>query len=425
MPLQLNLLERTLFVHRNRGPARVLWLAIALGVVALFAAGVPAFYRLLLAPCLAETCELAPTPAQVHNVQAAGLSLADLARFQVALVVFFAAVHVAVAGVIFWRRPADRVAWFIALTLLTFGTFGLHDGVTLRAILAAFHPGWRLPVYALMVTGATSIVLFYFILPDGRLVPRGLRWPALTLVAFQALVVMLPGSGLDPSGWPVWASLAYWAALFGTLVWVQFYHYRRISTIHQRQQTKWVVFGIILALAGALGAFAVTSLGATLDPRLAALDLVQDTSYYPFLPLVPLSIGVAIMRSRLWDIDVLIRRMLIFSVLTAVLALGYFGTVLALQGVFRAFTGQGQNSLVVVLSTLAIAALFGPVRSRVQAGIDRRFFRQKYGAARNLASFAASARHETDLAQLSTRLVDVVEETMQPVHVGLWLRKAP
>jgi hypothetical protein len=140
---------------------------------------------------------------------------------------------------------------------------------------------------------------------------------------------------------------------------------------------------------------------------------------------LPAGILVAILRYRLWDIDVLIRRTLIYSVLTVVLALAYFGTVLVLESLFRGITGQGQNSLVVVLSTLAIAALFGPLRSRVQAWIDRRFYRRKYDAAWTLAGFAASARDETDLAQLSTRLVDVVEETMQPAHVDLWLRKAP
>jgi hypothetical protein len=125
----------------------------------------------------------------------------------------------------------------------------------------------------------------------------------------------------------------------------------------------------------------------------------------------------------LWDIDVIIRRTLIYSALSAVLAAAYLGTVVLLQAASRLATGQGQNSLVVVLSTLAIAALFGPVRSRVQSAIDRRFYRRKYDAARTLASFAASARDETDLDQLSTHLVRVIDQTMQPAHVGLWLRK--
>jgi hypothetical protein len=139
--------------------------------------------------------------------------------------------------------------------------------------------------------------------------------------------------------------------------------------------------------------------------------------------LVPVALVVAILRYRLWDIDLIIRRTLSYAVLSAVLALAYFGTVLLLESVFRALTGQGQNSLVVVLSTLAIAALFGPVRGRVQATIDKRFFRKKYDAARTLAGFAAGARDETDLERLSANLIEVVNETMQPASAGLWLRK--
>jgi hypothetical protein len=168
---------------------------------------------------------------------------------------------------------------------------------------------------------------------------------------------------------------------------------------------------ISLALAGLL-------LG-TLDAQFWAKTGLWLTA------LLPVALAVAITRYRLFDIDVIIRRTLIYSALSAILALAYLGSVLVLESVFRALTGQGQNSLVVVLSTLAIAALFGPVRGRVQRAIDRRFFRQKYDAARTLAGFAASARDETDLEQLSEHLVAVVDKTMQPQSVGLWLRATP
>src|SRR5206468_572412 len=122
-----------------------------------------------------------------------------------------------------------------------------------------------------------------------------------------------------------------------------------------------------------------------------------------------------------YDIDLLINRALVYGALTAALALVYFGTIALLQQLFRALTGQG-SQLAIVASTLAIAALFQPLRRRLQATIDRRFYRRKYNAAKTLAAFAATLRDETDLEQLSARLMAVVEETLQPAHAALWLR---
>ena len=139
---------------------------------------------------------------------------------------------------------------------------------------------------------------------------------------------------------------------------------------------------------------------------------------------VPFVFGTAILRYGLWDIDVLINRTLVYGTLTAILALVYFGLVVGLQFLFRDLTSQVASSpLIIVGSTLAIAALFQPLRRRIQRAIDRRFYRRKYDAAKTLAHFSAILRDEADLNQLSEQLVEVVEETMQPVHVSLWLRK--
>ena len=139
---------------------------------------------------------------------------------------------------------------------------------------------------------------------------------------------------------------------------------------------------------------------------------------------VPFVFGTAILRYGLWDIDVLINRTLVYGTLTAILALVYFGLVVGLQFLFRDLTSQVASSpLIIVGSTLAIAALFQPLRRRIQSAIDRRFYRRKYDAAKTLAHFSAILRDEVDLNQLSEQLVEVVEETMQPAHVSLWLRK--
>jgi hypothetical protein len=140
---------------------------------------------------------------------------------------------------------------------------------------------------------------------------------------------------------------------------------------------------------------------------------------------IPLAIGFSILRYRLWDIDLLIRRTLQYSLLTGLLVLAYFSTIVFLQAVFRAITGREQSEIVTVLSTLAIAALFSPLRRRTQALIDRRFYRRRYDAAQTLATFAATARDEVELDRLRDELLNVVGSTMQPAHLSLWLKNRP
>ncbi|HKV01828.1 MAG TPA: hypothetical protein VJQ26_06875, partial [Ktedonobacteraceae bacterium] len=136
--------------------------------------------------------------------------------------------------------------------------------------------------------------------------------------------------------------------------------------------------------------------------------------------LIPLSFGLAILRYRLWDIDIIINRTLVYGTLTVLLALVYFGSVIGLQSLLHGFTGG--NQLAIVGSTLLIVALSQPLRHRVQDIIDRRFYRRKYDTARTLTAFSAKLRNEVDLDHLSEQLVEVVQETMQPAHVSLWLR---
>ena len=172
----------------------------------------------------------------------------------------------------------------------------------------------------------------------------------------------------------------------------------------------------------------LTSIGAFNGAVLAALGLLGQNLQLDYLAFrllymaLPLSTGIAILRYHLFNIDIIIRRTLIYSVLTGLLALVYFGCVVVLQQLFRGFTGQGSD-LAIIVSTLAIAALFTPLRRRVQETIDHRFYRRKYDAAQVLAGFGAAAQDEVELEKLTDHLLAVVDATIQPTQVSLWLSK--
>jgi hypothetical protein len=250
--------------------------------------------------------------------------------------------------------------------------------------------------------GQVAYTIFFYVFPDGRFVPRWARWLVLVWAVLLVPEVFFPRSPWNLLDGPLFFGL------IGGAVLAQVYRYWRVSTPVHRQQTKWVVFVTAVAGAGLVG---TSTLG----------QMIGTTLSEGFVLLIPLSIGVAMVRSGLYEIDIIINRTLVYGSLTATLVALYFGAIVALQRVFVFLTGQ-KSTLAVVASTLLIAALFNPLRRRIQSFIDRRFYRRKYDAARTLEAFSAKLRDETDLEALNYELVDVVRETMQPAHVSLWLR---
>lgn len=209
------------------------------------------------------------------------------------------------------------------------------------------------------------------------------------------------------------------------------YRYFRVSDVVQRQQIKWVVFGLAIILIP-LSIYGII-LGVTPElnqPSGNSLTFffVGTFLWTGFLIVFPITLLISVIRYHLFDIDLIIRRTLQYSLLTGLLALTYFGLIVVLQSLFSTISNQ-QSEIVIVLSTLGIAALFNPLRNRVQDFIDRRFYRKKYNAERVLSQFAAAARDEVDMDKLTAALLGVVQETMQPEKVSLWVKdfnaKAP
>jgi hypothetical protein len=210
-----------------------------------------------------------------------------------------------------------------------------------------------------------------------------------------------------------------------TLALVQLYRYRRVSSPLQRQQTKWVVFGLAVPCSVLVGGYGLSTFPALGDPSApagASYQLAFAAIQGCTLLLIPLSFGFAMLRARLWDIDVLINRTLVYGALTVSLTGVYVGLVIGLSALLRGLIRQ-DNSVAIIISTLVIYALIGPLRIRIQRLIDRRFYRRKYDAAKTVAAFSATLRQEVDLDQLREQLLAVVQETMQPANVSLWLRR--
>jgi len=351
----------------------------------------------------------------------------------IALIGAFAAFDL-VGALIVWRRPHNTLGWIMA----AIGLFAAWGALADTYAVAAYHAGqrsdflyltsvWVSLWYWYPLLGLT-LIFTPLLFPDGR--PPSPHWRAVVWVAGLAVAlntflaafherIRIAGIVMDNpagiSGLENPESSRLGSIVFGLLLLSivaamvsVIVRYLRSGGI-QRHQIKWLLLPCVLAVSLLLS---------------EALQVDLWESGVPFaivVGLFPVSVGVAILRYRLYDIDLLINRTLVYGSLTATLVVLYFGGIVVLQRVFLLLTGE-QSTLAVVASTLLIAALFNPLRRRIQGFIDRRFYRRKYDARKTLEAFSAKLRDETDLEALNIDLVGVVRETMQPAHVSVWLR---
>ncbi len=389
--------------------ARGLWITLVILTLAIFFASLPVYLALLQTPCAGPACGYQQlTPEQAGALKGMGLFPDVYTAYAVTLTLALTMVCLVVSTVIIWRRSDDRMALIVALFLVT-----LAPSAVMFNVSASPSP-WQVPNEFLSFLFQALFLLVFSLFPTGQFVPRWVRW---IIIVFLTLLIPFTFS---PALNGFLGFLEFLGGLAIVVV-VQLYRYRRLSSPLERQQTKWVVFGFaVLITVYVLGIVPYLIFPVAASPGslyLPAYAAVQDF----LLPLIPLSFGFAMLRYRLWEIDVLINRTLVYGALTVILAGVYVGLVIGLSALLRGIISH-DSGVTIVLSTLAIAALFQPLRRRIQRIIDRRFYRSKYDAAKTVAAFSTALRQEVDLDQLREQLVAVVQETMQPSHVSLWLR---
>lgn len=415
------------------------WVAVAGLTVGIFVASVAVVLAQAQALCPTAACAASQlTPDQLralqqHDVTPSvyvgltqalgqfGLTFGQYVRFSVALDIVGALVYAVVAVLILWRKSNDLLGLFISLTLLTFGVAAYP---VVSTALAQASPRWWLPTAFVVFLGTVSIVLFFMVFPDGRLVPRWMRWVALVWIGVAIPAYLAPPQlPLNGNNWPFALKVGILATLLGLTVYGQVYRYRQVSNARQRMQTKWIVFGIVVALLTQVGvnlALAVQSPGlATYSVNeLTALLIGNTVARLSFL-VVPVTIGIAVLRHQLFDIDLIIKRTLVYSVLLATLVTLYEIGATVFERVLVALTGQSSLAADVAVAFF-VGSLAEPLRVRIQRGINRLVFPRKYEADRRIEAFSKQLRRELDVETMSEQVEEEIKERIE--HAWTTLR---
>ena len=399
--------------------ARYAWLMAAAVVLTLFIAGIPVYFEHLRTQCVDIVCNAAPTPPPgAEALRAAGLSAGFYAAYYVGLDVIVVLVYLAVATLVFRRKSGERIALLGAFTLLLWGFFSV--AFTIGAV-AEVYPRWGPALDFAQFLGLVSITLFFYLFPDGRFVPSWARWLALALIVLLMPGYIWPESAADYREWPTLLAGSFLLTWMGSMIGLQVYRYRKVSNAVQRQQTKWVVLGVAASL---LGFFAFVSLPYLIAPsshQESSLtgNLLANTGGSIAILLLPVSIGIAILRHRLWDIDIVINRTLVYGALSGIvvalyaLIVGGLGTLLRVEG----------NLVLSVLATGLIAVAFAPLRDRLQRGVNRLMYGERDEPYKVLSRLGRHVEETLAPEAVLATIVETVAQALRLPYAAITLRQ--
>ena len=389
------------------------WPPVTAAALALSILAIPPGFAQLRVPCLTVCTNSRATPQVASAMADAGYSMDVYAVYIIALCLLVLATCLIVGGLLYHARARSPLTLTGAygLALFPYASTPLAGFLRDDALLGPF-------VAALQVAGVATAMWFFVTFPDGRFVPRWTRW-----VLFSYLAITIPrrlgllsgpASGIEGAAFGVmfFVLLASWA-----------YRYRSDVNPQHRRQMRWAIFGFIASVAGFLLALGFGGLSGSgvITPDAAPLALLASFgAVYLSLASIPVWLAIAVLRHRLYDIDLLIKRTVVYGATSAAIATTFFLGTVALQAVLRPL--MSGSELAIAASTLVSFVVFQPIRGRIQVAVDQRFDRSRYDAARTVDGFAERLRDEVDLDQVRADLLSSVQQTMAPAHTSLWLR---
>ncbi len=396
---------------------RLVCLTLGVVSVGLFVASIPSFIANLHMLCTgaAVACITSGqlTPGDVRRLHELGLSLDFYAAYIIVITSIFALGYWLVAAFLFWRKSDDRVALLAAVTLATFPM------VFNTPLINALPRPWSFLVLCIRFLGTLCFGLFIYLFPSGHFVPRWIRWFFVATVIYWVFYTFFPFASFNPFSLSSVLGDLILLGLIGSSVVVQIYRYRRVSSPAQRQQTKWVVYGLSMGWGGYLVIFTLSLVFPSLFQIGSLGNLIEGLAVYGFMFLVPLSIGFAILRSRLWDIDLIINRTLVYGTLTVCVV----GVYVLVVGSLGALIGTSGNLVIELLATGLVAVLFQPLRAWVQRGVNRLLYGQRDEPYTVITQL--SQRLEATLAPdavLST-IVETVAQALKLPYVAILLKQ--